>query len=115
VEGFGLYGDSHLQVSQVLLSPTSSVDTFIEALQQTNHRNAEDFADPKQGRDGDGSSSLYLLPVSRGEAERDHVFLAETPGLPQLADSFPQPVKEFRLIWHLRLCKVPRAETPRAD
>jgi hypothetical protein len=55
------------------------------------------------------------LPVPRGEAERDHVFLAETPGLPQLADSLSQPGKEFRLIWHLRVCKVPRAETPRAD
>jgi hypothetical protein len=55
------------------------------------------------------------LPVSCGEAERDHVFLAETSGFPEFADSFSQSVKEFRLIWHLRVCKVPRAETPRAD
>jgi hypothetical protein len=41
-----------------------------------------------------GSSSLNLLPVSRGEAERDHVFLAETSRLPQLADTLPQSVKE---------------------
>jgi hypothetical protein len=41
--------------------------------------------------------------------------LAETFGFPQLADSFAQPSKEFRLIWHLRVCKVPRAEIPRAD
>jgi len=29
--------------------------------------------------------------------------------LPRLADSFSQSVKEFRLIWHLRVCSVPRA------
>jgi len=56
------------------------------------------FADPKQGGHSDGSAGFNLLPVSRGEAERDHVFLAETAGFPQLADSFPKSVKEFRLI-----------------
>ncbi len=94
---------------------TASVDAFVEALQQTSNRYAEDFADPEQRGHGDGPPGFNLLPVSRREAERDHVFLAETLGFPQLADSSPQPDKEFRLIWHLRVCKVPRAETPRAD
>jgi hypothetical protein len=96
-------------------SPSPWVDAFIEALQQTSQGYAKDFADPKHGGHGDGPSGLDLLPVSRGEAKRDHVLLAEPPGLPELADSFSQPVKEFRLIWHLLLCKVPRAEVPRAD
>jgi len=96
------------------LLPTS-VDAFVKALQETSHRHAKGFANSKQRGHGNGPPCFNLLPVSGGEAERDHVFLAEPLGLPQLADAFPQAVKEFRLIWHLRLCKVPRAETPRAD
>jgi hypothetical protein len=84
-------------------------------MQQTRDRYAEGFADPKQGGHGDGPPGFNLLPVPRGEAERDHVLLAEASGFSQLADSFPQPDEEFRLIWHLQVCRVPRAETPRAD
>ncbi len=58
----------------------------------------EDFADPEQGGHRDGPSGFNLLPVPRGEAERDHVFLAETLGFPQLADPAAQPRKEFCLI-----------------
>ena len=75
----------------------------------------EGIANAEQCGNRDWTPCFNLLPVSRGEAERDHVLLAETPELPELADSFSQPVKEFRLIWHLRVCRVPRAETPRED
>jgi hypothetical protein len=63
------------------------VDAFVEALQQASHGYVKDFADPEQGRHRDGSSGFNLLPVSRGEAKRDHVLLAETPGFPQFSDS----------------------------
>ena len=92
-----------------------SVDTFVEALENARDGHMKGSAYPKQGRHGDWSAGFNLLPVSRRETERDHVFLAETPSLSQLADSFPQPGKEFRLIWHLPLCRGPRAEIPRAD
>jgi hypothetical protein len=92
-----------------------SVDALVKAGQETGNWYAEDFANSKQGRYGDGPPGFNLLPMSRREAEGDHVFLAQTSRFPQLADSFSQPVKEFRLIWHLRVCRVPRAETPRAD
>jgi hypothetical protein len=92
-----------------------SVDAFVEALQKTRDRHTEDFADSEQRGHSNWPSRLNLLPMPRRESERDHVLLAETSGLPQLADSFSQTVKEFRLIWHPRVCRVPRAETPRAD
>ena len=66
-----------------------SVDAFIEVLQQTSNPDVEDFADPKEGGHSDRPSGFNLLPVSRGEAERDHVLLAETSGFPQLADFHP--------------------------
>ena len=92
-----------------------SVDAFIKALQQTCDRDVKHFADPQKRCHSDGSAGFNLLPVSRGEAKRDHVFLAVTLGLPKHANRAAQPGKEFRLIWHLRVCRVPRAETPRAD
>ena len=54
-----------------------SVDAFIEATEQTSHGHAKHFADPEQSSHSDGPSGFNLLPVSRREAERDHVFLAE--------------------------------------
>src|ERR1700687_3102382 len=64
-------GRSHAQLQ--ICSESSPVDVFIEALQQTSYWYSEDFADPEQGSHGDRSPSFDLLPVSRGEAERDHV------------------------------------------
>ena len=66
-----------------------SVDAFIEALQQTSDWHTEDFADPEQRGHSDRPPSFNLLPVSRGEAERYHVLLAETSGFPQFADFHP--------------------------
>ena len=71
-----------------ICSESSSVDAFIEAPQQTSDWYSEDFADPEQGGHGDRSPSFDLLPVSGGEAEGDHIFLAETFGFPQFADLF---------------------------
>jgi hypothetical protein len=92
-----------------------SIDALVEAPQQTGDWHTEDLAYPKEGSDRDGPSGFNLLPVSRRKTERNHIFLAEAFGLPQVADSSAQPIKEFSLIWHLRLCRVSRAETPRAD
>jgi hypothetical protein len=76
-EAFGL--DAPSEVDRCVLPSSSTwVYAFIKALQQTSNRYVEGFADPKQSRHGDGPSCFNLLPVSRREAERDHVLLAET-------------------------------------
>lgn len=66
-----------------------SVDAFIEVLQQASCGHTKGFADPQQSGQSDRPSGFYLLPVSRGESERDHVLLAETSGFPQFADFHP--------------------------
>jgi hypothetical protein len=66
-----------------------SVNAFIEALQQASCGYTKDFADPQQSGQSDRPSGFNLLPVSRGEAERDHVLLAETSGFPQFANFHP--------------------------
>jgi hypothetical protein len=91
------------------------VYAFIETAEQSRRRHAKNFANPKERGQGDGPSRFHLLPVSRGEAERDHIFLTEPLSFSQRPDPLAKPGKEFCLIWHLRVCKVPRAETPRAD
>jgi hypothetical protein len=39
----------------------------VQSLYQLGHRSCEDFADAKEGGDGDGASGLHLLPVAGGE------------------------------------------------
>ena len=73
------------------------------------------FANSEESSDSDRSPGLDLLPVSGTEAEGDHVFLAESRVFPYFSNSTAQPREEFSLIHHLWVCKVPRAETPRAD
>jgi hypothetical protein len=69
------------------LASSTWVNAFIKAPQQARRRNSKGFADPQQGCESDGPSGFNLLPVSRGEAERNHVFLAETLGFPKRADT----------------------------
>jgi len=75
----------------------------------------EYFANSEESSDSDRSPGLDLLPVPCREAEGDHVFLAQSPRFPDFADPPTKPGKEVSLICHLRVCKVPRAEIPRAD
>jgi hypothetical protein len=52
----------------------SSVDAFIEALQQTSDWYPENFADPEQGGYSDWPPSFNLLPVSRGTGSDLRIF-----------------------------------------
>jgi len=53
--------------------------------------NAEGLANPEQGRERNGPSGFDLLPVSRREAKRNHILLAETFGFPKRAETHAQP------------------------
>ncbi len=53
-----------------------SVDPPVEAGYESAHRNAEDFANPEQGRHRDGTASFDLLPMAGGESEVNHILLA---------------------------------------
>jgi hypothetical protein len=75
----------------------------------------EYFTNSEKSSDSDRSPGLNLLPVPGREAEGDHIFLAQSPAFPDFSDPAAKPGKEFSLICHLSVCRVPRAETPRAD
>jgi hypothetical protein len=58
---------------------------------------------------------LGLLPVPGREAERDHILLAVALRLAGLPNPLPERLEEFLFIYHASGCRIPRAETPRAD
>ena len=87
----------------------------IQPLYQLGHRSGEDFADAEESGDGYGASGLHLLPVAGGEAKRQHVLLRIATLLAKLTHSRTQSAEELVMIRHALVCKVLRAETPRAD
>ena len=87
-------------------------------MQTTNesiHRDDERVANPQERCDGDWPSRLDLLPVPGREAEANHVLLSVALPLAQLLYPLSQRAKEFLFGYHALGCRIPRAETPRAD
>ena len=87
----------------------------VQSLYQLGHRSCEDFADAKEGGDGDGASGLHLLPVAGGEAEAQHILLRIAALLAKLTNPCSESGKELSLIRHVLRSMVVRANTPRAD
>ena len=79
------------------------------------HRGVEGIADSQKCGDGNRAPGLNLLPVPGGEAETNHILLAVPPLPPQVADASAQSAEEYLLIDHAEVCRIPRAELPRAD
>jgi hypothetical protein len=74
------------------------INTAIEPLNQLRSPHGEGVTYAKEGRKGDRSAGLYLLPVASGEAKSDHVFLCETCGFAKLFYSLSESAKELFLI-----------------
>ena len=91
------------------------VGSSIQAAHELLHGDLEHLADAQQRRDGNRTASLDLLPMSRGEAARDHVLLGVSMLLAEVTDSYAQGAEEFVLIRHALGCRVLRADSPRAE
>ncbi len=91
------------------------VNSLVQTADQTAGGQLEDLTNSKKSRDSDRSAGLNLLPVPCRKVEGDHIFLAQSPGFLDFSDPAAKPGKQFSLICHLSVCRVPRAETPRAD
>ena len=87
----------------------------VQSLNQLRHWKFEDLTDAEQSGHGDRPTGLNLLPVARGEAKAEHIFLSEAPLLAERLHSGAQSTEKLVLICHTLICKDLRAETPRAD
>jgi hypothetical protein len=85
------------------------IDSGIKVAHQICHGNLKYLANPQEGRNGDRTSRLDLLPVPRRESERDHVFLRVTALLPKVTYLRTQSAEELSLIRHALVCMVLRA------
>jgi hypothetical protein len=81
----------------------------IQAPDQALHRALKDAGDAQQGADCDGAASLDLLPMAGRESVRNHVLLAVTRALAQLANTVPESAKESLLIRHALGCRLRQA------
>ena len=84
-------------------------------------RDLECLAYPQQRKQGAGPARLDHLPVADGEAQADHVLLAQLARQPVLADAMPQRAEEPRVTGrklstgtHGFILRNTRAKTPRA-
>lgn len=64
------------------------------------HGSGEQEADAEQRTQGDGFSSLDLLPITHGISVRNHILLAVARTLPQFPDAHSQAFEEFGFISH---------------
>jgi hypothetical protein len=74
------------------------INTAIEPLNQLRSPHGEGVTYAKESCKGDGSASLYLLPVASREAKSNHVFLCEPSGFAKLFYSLSESAKELFLI-----------------
>jgi hypothetical protein len=74
------------------------MEAFIEPLCYSVYRHFKHSADAKKSGQGNGSSCFNLLPMPRGEAERNHVFLAEALLLPQRLNTLAKPSEELGVL-----------------
>jgi hypothetical protein len=75
-----------------------SIDAAIKPFNQLRSPHGEGVTYPQESREGDGSASLYLLPVASGEAKSDHVFLCKSSGFAKLFYALSESAKELFLI-----------------
>jgi len=87
----------------------------IKSLDKSRHRYLEHLANPQERAKGYGTALLDLLPVSRRKPKRDHIFLTMALCLTKLPNSLTERDEELVLIRHAPLCRVSRANSPRAD
>ena len=74
------------------------INSAVEPVNQLGCPYSEGVAYAKEGRERDGSASLYLLPVASGKAKSNHVFLGESSGFAKLFYSLPESAKKLFLI-----------------
>lgn len=74
------------------------INSAVEPVNQLGCPYGEGVAYAKEGRERDGSASLYLLPVASGKAKSNHVFLGESSGFAKLFYSLSESAKELFLI-----------------
>jgi hypothetical protein len=86
------------------------VGTGVKAPHQLLHRDLKDLANPQQCRDGNWTASFDLLPMSRGEAEGDHILLRVSTLLAKATHPHAQCAEELFLIRHALGCRVLRAD-----
>jgi hypothetical protein len=91
------------------------INTAIEPVNQLGCPYGEGIAYAKEGRESNGSASLYLLPVASGKAKSNHIFLGEPSGFAKLFYSLSESAKELFVIDQACLLSDPAARSPRAD
>jgi hypothetical protein len=77
-----------------------AVDAPVESSDQAVDRNLKDAADTERCYHRNGASRFNLLPVTRGESKRNHIFMAVAALSAQATDSLTQHAKKLRLIYH---------------
>src|SRR6266849_2571363 len=92
-----------------------SVDAGIESPHKAFDTNSERMADSQQSVYRNRTANLALLPMTSREPKANHVFLAVDVFLAQLSDPAAECPEEPFLIHHACVCRILRAETPRAD
>jgi hypothetical protein len=100
-------------VAQIVL--VGSIFRTIETLDQFFGHGFQRICDSKQRGKCDGPTRFDLLPMPRGKAAGNHVFLSMAGLLAQSLDSLAEKPEEFLLISHSYFCRVSRANSPRAD
>ena len=74
------------------------INTAVEPINQLGGPYAEGVTYAKEGRQGDWSAGLYLLPVASGEAKSNHVLLGKSFGFAKMFYSLSESAEELLLV-----------------